>query len=78
MDECNKDCAYWQEGESNCKILTHKTAPKSASGNRHGLNADTKKEQARHGFTIYPKNRKTTYSQNITDYAQKISMEGNE
>lgn len=60
-------------GRATAKYLHTKTAPKSASGNRHGLNADTKKEQSRHGFTVYPKNRKTTYSQNITDYAQKLA-----
>jgi hypothetical protein len=27
MNECNKDCIYWQEGAANCKVLTYQECP---------------------------------------------------
>lgn len=78
MDECNKDCAYWQDGESNCKILTHTNCPEKCIWKQTRAERRHKKRASKARIYNLPEEQKNHILAKYYRLRSKISMEGNE
>ena len=78
MDECNKDCAYWQEGESNCKILTYKNCPEKCIWKQTRAERRHKKRAIKARIYSLPEERKNHILAKYYRLRSKMSLEGNE